>query len=161
MFNVVRFTLLRYIPAWLLQMLPPPDLRRDVAWGMFAVGIFMLSLARFAVFGRVNTLFTATLAHMGIETEWGLIMFASGFAQCLASFLPWRVLQVAIYGVSGIVLIWTYVITGLLHHLATPTVDACLGIGIVMLIGAVAKAQQSVMICARQRGQTNDRPEYG
>ena len=161
MFNVVRFTLLRYFPKALLRWLPEPDLRRDVAWGMTAVGVFMIALGRFAAFGGRDTQFTAVLSRMNLEYEWGIIMITMGVTQCLASFLPWRVLQVTTYGLSGLVLLWTYVLTGLISGLITPTVDACLGIGVVLMIGAIAKAQQSVLVRARTQEPKDGQPEYG
>jgi hypothetical protein len=44
---------------------------------------------------------------------------------------------------------------GLLGGLSTPTVEVCLGVGIVMLIAAVSKARQSVCIRAFHKATQN------
>ena len=152
-------TVLKLIPKSVLRRLPPPDPRRDAAWGMCAVGVFMIFLGRFALFSGMDTKFTATLARMSMEHAWGAVMIASGAVQAIAAFTPWRSFQVPVYGVSSIVLLWTWAMAGLIGGLSTPTVDACLGVGIVMLLGTVSKAQQSVLV--REREKKHGEPEYG
>lgn len=159
--KITRLSILLILPRSLLRRLPEPDLRRDTDWGMCAVGVFMILLGRFAAFGVLDTRFTATLARIDMEYTWGVIMVASGILQCLAAFTPWRAWQVYTYGWSGLVLMWTYIMTALILGLNTPTVDACLGVGLIMLIATAAKAQQSVMVRSCRRENERGRPEYG
>lgn len=153
MLDRIREYILRRLPQGVRQSLPNGDRRRSAQWGMVAVGVFMVSLGKFAVWGSVDTLFTQSLARLGIETAWGLVMVSAGLLQIITAFVPWRTLLVATYGMSGIVMLWTYVLVGLIGGRTTPTIDACLGVGVVMLIAAVSKARQSVCIRAFQRTQ--------
>ena len=156
MLDRIREYLLRRLPQGVRQSLPSGDRRRGAQWGMIAVGVFMISLGKFAVWSQIDTLFSQTLGRMGMETQWGIVMIAIGIVQIVTAFVPWRTALVVTYGVSGIVLCWTYIVVGLVANLSTPTVDACLGVGVVMLIAAVSKARQSVCIRAYQR-----RTNYG
>ena len=151
MLDRIREFILRRLPQGVRQSLPIGDRRRGAQWGMVAVGVFMISLGKFAVWSPIDTLFSQTLGRLGLETEWGVIMIGMGALQIVTAFVPWRTALVVCYGMSGIVLCWTYVIVGLAGKLSTPTVDACLGVGIVMLIAAVSKARQSVCIRSYQK----------
>ena len=151
MLDKTRSFLVRMLPSSIRGKLPSGDRRRGAQWGTVAVGVFMILLGRFAAFSSLDTLFTQTLARHDIETEWGLIMIANGLAVVVTAFVPWRTILVATYGASGLVLCWTWVIVGWLGQLSTPTVDVCLGVGIVMLIAAVSKARQSVCVRAQQK----------
>lgn len=151
MLDQIRAFFVRLLPQNVRRALPLGDRRRGAQWGMVAVGVFMIQLGKFAVFSPIDTLFSQNLARIGLETEWGVIMISVGLLQIVAAFVPWRTALVLCYGLSGLVMCWTYVIVGLAGKLSTPTVDACLGVGIVMLIAAVSKARQSVCIRSYQK----------
>lgn len=155
MLDAIRETVLRHLPQGVRQALPPSDRRRGAQWGMVAVGALMIIMGRFAAFSPVDTMFTQTLSRLGLETEWGVIMIVVGSAQIATAFIPWRAGLVAVYGASGTILCWTWVMVGWLGQLSTPTVDVCLGVGIVMLIAAVSKARQSMCVRAFHRQTQN------
>jgi hypothetical protein len=128
------------------------DRRRSVNVAMLALGVFLISLGRFAVFGAHDTLFTQTLARAGIETFWGWTMIlvgvfkiaaASGFLRKLDETAELPRSSVVAHLASGFVLLWTWVVCSLIYGLSTPTVDACLGVGVVLLAGGFVEANRS------------------
>lgn len=153
MLDRLREAFLRQMPQGVRQALPSGDRRRGAQWGMVAVGVFMIAMGRFAAFSPVDTLFTQVLTRLGMETEWGVVMILNGIALVVTAFIPWRAALVAVYGTSGLTLCWTWILVGWIGRLNTPTVDVCLGVGVVMLIAAVSKARQSVCVRAFQRTQ--------
>ena len=128
------------------------DRRRSVNVPMLALGVFLISLGRFAAFGAQDTLFTQTLARAGIESFWGWTMIlvgmfkvaaASGFLRKLDETAELPRSSVVSHLASGFVLLWTWIVCSLMYGLQTPTVDACLGVGVVLLIGGFVEANRS------------------
>lgn len=153
MMDQVRAIIFQSLPTIVRRLAPATDRRRGVQWGMVFAGVFMVLIGRFAAFSPLDTLFTQALSRLGLETIWRLIMILIGSALIATAFVPWRPVLVVVYGLGGLVLCWTWVLVGLLGGVSTPTVDVCLGGGIVLLIAAVAKARQSVCVRAFQRTQ--------
>lgn len=151
MLEAIRAALMSLLPGPVRMKLPTTDRRRTVQWGVLAVAVFMLVLGRFALFSPIDTLFSQSLARMGLQDSWGVVMIASGVCLAASTITPWRLFQVLSYGVSGLVLCWTYILVGWVGKISTPTVDACLGVGIVMLLATVSKARQSVCVRARDK----------
>lgn len=158
MLDQIRAAIVRWLPTAVQQAMPSGDRRRGAQWGMAGIGVFMIALGRFAAFSSTDTLFTQTLMHLGMETEWGVVMILTGLALVVTAFIPWRAALVAVYGTSGLVLCWTWILVGWIGRLSTPTVDVCLGVGVVMCIAAVSKARQSVCVRAFQRATQNGYP---
>lgn len=135
------------------------DRRRSMNIAMIGLGVFMISLGRFAAFGEQDTLFTTTLSRAGMETLWGWVMIASGAFQVAAGggFLRWLDEHpelprstVVSHLASGLVLSWTWIVCYLMYGLSTPTVDACGAVSLVLLAGAYREAHQGKMVrCGR------------
>jgi uncharacterized membrane protein HdeD (DUF308 family) len=128
------------------------DRRRSANVSMIALGVFMISLGQFAAWGPQDTLFTVTLARAGIEHFWGWVMIVTGAFKiasacgCLRwmdESTDWPRSSVVAHLVSGFVLLWTWVVTGLMYGLSTPTVHACAGVGFVLLAGGFVEARRS------------------
>lgn len=133
------------------------DRRRSANVAMIGLGVFLMSLGRFAAFGGQEI--TYTLARAGMETSWGWTMILVGAFKVAAGCgcLRWMDEQMHIprssvvaHLLSGAVLTWTWIVCWLLYGLSTPTVDACGAIGAVLLIGGYVEARKAkVMRCGR------------
>jgi len=135
------------------------DRRRSLNIAMIGLGVFMISLGRFAAFGVHDTLFTQTLARAGMEALWGWVMIAVGVFKVVAGCGLLRFLDehpelprstVVAHLASGFVLMWTWIVCYLMYGLSTPTVDACGAVSVVLLAGAYLEAQKGKVIrCGR------------
>jgi len=68
---------------------------------------------------------------------------ASGFLRKLDETAELPRSSVVSHLASGFVLLWTWIVCSLMYGLQTPTVDACLGVGVVLLIGGFVEANRS------------------
>ena len=136
------------------------DRRRSANVAMIGLGVFLMSLGRFAAFGGHDPLFTHTLAKAGMEQSWGWTMILVGAFKIAAGCgcMRWMDEQphiprssVVAHLTSGAVLLWTWIVCGLLYGLSTPTIEACGAVGLVLLIGGYVEARKAkVMRCGRR-----------
>lgn len=137
-------------------MLDRRDRRKWINWPMIAVGLMMVSMGRYAIFGSYETLFTSTLARLGVESMWGFVLITVGGLNLVAVFIRNRTLIVATYGISAIALFWTWVIAYLIGGIYTPTVENCLWVGCALLVGTAYEANTSKQIrCIKKEAARN------
>lgn len=140
-------------------MIDRRDRRRWVNWPVIGIGLMLISMGRFAVYGPIETLFTSTLGRMGLNVSWGIIMIFIGIGNIAVVFIPNRTPTVVMYGITAITLLWTWFLAYFVGGIYTPTVEACLWVGIALLVGAAYEANISKRIrCVRKEEIRNGDP---
>lgn len=113
--------------------------------GMATIGALIIMMG-FYVFGPQETLFTNTLARLGIEYFWGSLMIAVGLIHMTSAFMPHiRLFNWFAHTVTSIVTAWTFFLMTSMGT-NTPTINACLVIAIGSAITMLKDALEGVKI---------------
>lgn len=119
----------------------------------FTLGFVLVVMGCYA-FSPIDTLFTQTLARLGVEDLWGAVLLASGGLLALSAASSHKYMRWAGNAAGGFAGMWTFGLC-ISEGLFTPTVAACgvIGIGCIATMVRDALSGQKYRCMMRQTGQ--------
>lgn len=135
----------------------PMDQRRRVRWVNFMLAGILAGFGLDALFGAPS-MFTRLLAAQGVDDEWGVIMVGLAMfhmAVSLTTLLPpgkYEFLRsscrtlVLLNGGTAVVMVWTWLIVGVMGGLWTRTVWSCVWLSLSLALMTYFEAKASSKI---------------
>lgn len=140
------------------------DQRKRIRWANFLLSGVFATFGAFAVMGP-HTAFTRALEAHGVDEFWAAIMIATGVCHLLVSLssatrcpapASGRSVLVWVNGASCVIMMWTFMLVGVIGGVYTPTVMMALWLSFALAAMTYSEARSSVKMRQAHYGYTSE-----